>query len=304
MQPLRKKRFPVGMRTIKTAIAVVLAMMLVDRLGTTADKLIFAMLAAMATIQPTFRETLQNCGGQIVGVAFGAVMGICVTALPLDSLLETAIGIVITITLNHLLFPSYFSPSLPCFVLVLICVSPNIVPYTYALGRIWDTSIGLMVGLAVNVLLFPYDNSRDIRLTVESLNKDVVLFLEDLFDGDNIIPPADRMADRLDTLEQQLGIFANQKFIVNIKRQKQQLMQFQLCEQRASELVAHLIVLSHMKHPGRLTPENRHRLEACGAVIRDNRPLDSVMEADVVTNYHVTQVLSIRQELLKALENR
>ena len=44
------------------------------------------------------------------------------------------------------------------------------------------------------------------------------------------------------------------------------------------------------------------RLEKCGAVIRDQRPLDAVTERDVVTNYHVRQILTLRRELIQALE--
>ena len=51
----------------------------------------------------------------------------------------------------------------------------------------------------------------------------------------------------------------------------------------------------------RLTEENRRRLAASGAAIRDQRPLDSVMEIDVVTNYHVGQILTLRQALLQEL---
>ena len=61
-------------------------------------------------------------------------------------------------------------------------------------------------------------------------------------------------------------------------------------------------ILSHMGRPGRLDEENRRRLSACGAEIRDTRPLDSVLERDVVTNYHVRQILKLRRELLNTLE--
>ena len=61
-------------------------------------------------------------------------------------------------------------------------------------------------------------------------------------------------------------------------------------------------VLSQMGRPGRLNGENRRRLLACGADIRDERPLDSVLERDVVTNYHVSQILKLRRELLEVLK--
>ena len=60
-------------------------------------------------------------------------------------------------------------------------------------------------------------------------------------------------------------------------------------------------MLAQLERPGRLSPENRRRLEAGGAVVRDPRPLDSVMELDVVTNFHVAAILTLRRELLDAL---
>ena len=50
------------------------------------------------------------------------------------------------------------------------------------------------------------------------------------------------------------------------------------------------------------TDGNRRKLAACGADIRDERPLDSVLERDVVTNYHVRQILKLRRELMDELE--
>ena len=50
-----------------------------------------------------------------------------------------------------------------------------------------------------------------------------------------------------------------------------------------------------------LDEDNRKSLLACGANIRDSRPLDSIMERDVVTNYHVRQILRLRRELLDTL---
>ena len=54
---MRKKRLRIhiGLRTLKTAAAVILAMVVVDAYGTTPSKLIFAMLGAMAAVQPSFK---------------------------------------------------------------------------------------------------------------------------------------------------------------------------------------------------------------------------------------------------------
>jgi hypothetical protein len=61
-------------------------------------------------------------------------------------------------------------------------------------------------------------------------------------------------------------------------------------------------ILSRVGRPGRLNEENRRRLKACGAEIRDNRPLKNPQERDMVTNYHVRPILSLRLDLLEILK--
>lgn len=291
----------IGLRTIKTTVAIVIAMIIVDYLGASASKLIFAMLGAMAAVQPTFRDSVDSCLAQIVGVLFGAIASIVLLALPVPPLVATAIGMILVITLYNVLRIRY-SPSLPCFIVVMMCTTPDIHPIGYALERIWDTAIGLGTGMIINTLVFPYDNSRQIHDTVESLDKELIAFLEDMFDGDDILPDADVMSQQVDAMYRQMRVFSNQKLLLHLRRQKEKQETFSKCERKARELLARMEVLSQMGRPGRLDAENRRALESCGAKIQDKRVLDSVMERDVVTNYHIRQILRLRRELLDALK--
>ena len=54
-------------------------MVIVDAYGATASKLIFAMLGAMAAVQPTFKASLEACIAQIVGVVFGALAAMTIS---------------------------------------------------------------------------------------------------------------------------------------------------------------------------------------------------------------------------------
>lgn len=299
----RRIRFHIGLRTAKTALAVILAMIAVDSYGATTSKLIFATLGAMAAVQPTFKESLESCITQIIGVLFGAAAGVLLLALPVSHLVATGIGIVMVITLYNT-WRIRFSPSLACLIVVTICITPDIKPFTYALSRIWDTAIGLGVGMLINTLVFPYDNSSQIRTIVISLDKTVIRFLEELFDGDDVLPDAVKMESIITEMARQLNIFANQRLLLHMKRQKSEIEAFRICEGKARELLARMEVLSRMEHPGRLNEENRRKLEKCGAVIKDHRVLDAVMERDVVTNYHVRQILKLRRELIDALSNQ
>ena len=166
------------------------------------------MLGAMAAVEPTFTDSLRSCLAQIVGVFFGSVVGVLLLAIPMHPLLRTGIGIVLAITLYNT-FRIRFSPSLPCLIVLTLCITPDIQPLQYAWGRIWDTAIGLTVGLTINTLVFPYDNSRQIRGTIESLDRELIRFLEEMFDGDDVMPDAARMEQAVDDMARQLTIFAN-----------------------------------------------------------------------------------------------
>ncbi len=297
-------KFPkisIGLRTIKTALAVLLSLLVTELLGTTDSKMIFAMLGAMSAVQPTYKESLEACLSQIIGVIFGAICSVLLTAIPMPALAAIGIGIVLVITLYNILQIRY-SPSLPCFILVLACTTPNIQPFSYATGRIWDTTIGLAIGMLINMLVFPYDNSRQIRDTAYSLNRELLLFLEDYFDGDDILPDIQKMHKEISTLEKQMKLFSNQILLLKLRRQNTELASFQTCEEKARSLITHLEVLCAMATPGILNPGNRQSLADCGAVIGDLRTAERQTEQDIVTNYHVSQILILRKELLEALE--
>lgn len=299
----RKFRLPIGLRTAKTAVAVVLSMLVVDFFGTSSSKLIFAMLGALAAVQPTFTESLESCLTQIVGVFLGAVAGglLIITGLP--PIIAAGIGIIFVISLYNG-FRIRYSAGLACIIVVSICLDAEIKPFTYAFTRIWDTAIGLAIGMAINAFVFPYDNSRRIRSLIVSLDQDVLRFLEEIFDGDEVLPDPDSLSKKLRDTEEQLAIFSNQKLLLHLRRQKEDLERYRVCEEKARELTARLEILSLAGKPGRLNDENRSRLKHAGAQIRDNRPLKNPQERDIVTNYHVRQILQLRQEILDILENK
>ena len=298
---MRPKGIHIGLRTWKTVAAVVIAMVIVDTYGATTSKLFFAMLGAMAAVEPTFRESVESCLTQIVGVLFGALIGILLLGLRMPPLLMTGIGIVVIITLYNA-FGIRFSPTLPCMIVVTLCTTEVPSPVEYALTRVWDTTIGLSVGMLVNTLVFPYDNSRQIRTLAESLDREVIRFLEEMFDGDDVLPDSAAMTHTIDSMARQLKIFSNQKLLLRLRRQQEELEVFRTCEGKGREMLARMEVLSRMGRPGRLNDENRRRLKASGAEIRDERTLKNPQERDMVTNYHVRQILGLRLELLEALK--
>lgn len=297
---LRKLHIPVGMRTVKTAIAVSLSLVVIEHLGTSSAKIIFAVIGAIAAMDNTLKASLRNCAAQIGGVIIGMILAIIMRQFPIPGVAAVAIGIIVTMAIFQLLH-WHQSPVLACIILVTICTDSSIVAHTYCLERIWDTAIGLGIGLAVNMLILPYDNSKKMRRLLASLDKDMVSFLEDMFDGDNVLPDTQEMAGVNDELEIQLAIFAEQR-LFRRKRQKTLLRRLQHCQELARELLVEMRALRNMNKTGRLTEQNRHRLGLLGAKVPKLKQKGEFSTEETVINYHVSRILDLREDLKRELE--
>ena len=297
---LTLEKIHIGRRTIKTVAAVVIAMLAAEYFGTTSSRLIFAMMGAMEAVRPTFKESVEAVLSQFIGIVVGALAAVLLHTLPIPYVVSAGIGILIVIVFYNMLKLPY-SPSLACFIVVMVCTTSDVHPLLYALGRIWDSAIGLAVGMLINVLVFPYDNSKKFRQAVQNLDAELILFLEDIFDGDNSLPDADIMEKKLADIAYQLSIFANQVLPFHKARQKEKLKLFRMCEGRARRLVSHLEVLCAMEVPGQLNDENLAELRMGGANIVEQPDLTEWTDKDTITNYHVAQILALRKELLSII---
>lgn len=292
---LRKLHIPVGMRTVKTAIAVTLSLLIIEHLGTSSAKIIFAVIGAIAAMENTFKAALRNCVSQIGGVIIGTILAIIMRQFPIPGIAAVGLGIILTMAIFQLLRWNQ-SPVLACLILVTICTDSSIVAHSYGLARIWDTAIGLGIGLAVNMLIVPYDNSKKIRRLVMSLDKDLIAFLEDMFDGDDELPETVEMGGVNDELEIQLAIFADQR-LFRRRRQKTLLGQLQRCQDLARELLVEVRTLRNMNCTGRLNEHNRHRLQLLGARVPKLKQKGEFSTEEVVINYHVSHLLDLREKL-------
>ncbi len=290
------------MRTVKTALSVSLALMIIEHYGASPAKVVFATIGAISAVAPTFKASLEACLTQICGVVVGVLLAVCMLSLNIPTMIVVGVGVIFILS-AYQYFQLKLVPVLPCLVLVNICLNPEIEALTYSIGRLWDTAIGLGVGMLVNTLIFPYDTSRTIRSTMAGLDSDLILFLEDMFDGDEHFPETKAIGKKVDTLERQLALFSEQR-LLRRKRQKHVLQQLKTCEDTTQELLAELIALSNMDHLGLLDEQNRQVLRSLGAKVSPEGPKRPESREDIVTNYHVSQVLRLRKELKEQLAER
>lgn len=290
-------RIHIGLRTLKTAIAVIVAMVIVYGYGVSTSKLIFAMLGAMSAITPTFRDSLESCLTQIVGVLFGAIMSVVLLSFSWHPLVTTGVGIVSVITLYNA-FGIRFSPSLPCMIVVMMCTTSNIQPFAYAFERIWDSTIGLGVGLLINTLVFPYDNSHLVYSTLNIFDEELILILGKMFVVSDEELDTHSLKELCHEIDKLLELYSRQVLVYKYKEQKTLLESFTTSQEITWKIYAYIEVMRHLKTVGSLTNDNHTHLLEMGVDLSEYQELN----VDSIVNIHLENVLKLRQELLESMK--
>lgn len=156
----RLKKIPhPGWRNIKTAISVVLCLLLYRVIGR--DGVLMALIAAILCMQDSVDKSLRLGIDRIKGTALGGLIGVGISLLELTSLpyalflLCIFVAVVLFIFLCNLI-RSRSSIVIGCFVFLIIVLesgeADNI--YLEAINRTLDTFIGIGIAFVVNRLIF------------------------------------------------------------------------------------------------------------------------------------------------------
>lgn len=163
---------PIGLRIIKSAIAVFLCY-IINLLRFGGGIVFYSQLSALWCMQDYVRETKNNAKQRTIGTMIGAVYGLIVLVIFQKSHFENIVAtllnaftvsvaiilIIYTTVLINKRNASYFS----CVVFLSIVVNHanDINPYVFVLNRVLDTMIGIAIGLGVNTFKLKHKKNLD-----------------------------------------------------------------------------------------------------------------------------------------------
>lgn len=158
-----------GMRNIKTAIAVVICVLVAKIFKL--EYSFYAAIAAVITMENTVSNSFRAGKNRMLGTLVGATIGfLCALIMPGNALL-CGIGVVMVIFLCNKLKWSK-SVSIACIVFMAIMVNLNGKnPLLYSSNRILDTFIGIIVAMVVNYFICPPNYVKEIKDKSNSLEK-------------------------------------------------------------------------------------------------------------------------------------
>ncbi len=153
-------RFRVGMRMIKTVIAVFICSIIGWLRG---ESPFFAMIAAVLCMQTSTEKALVASINRTVGTLIGGALGVALLwaetlvhlqhHMPLYYLAVSVALIPIISIAVAIRRPSAAAFSCVVFLSTMVQHVGDAVPYAYALNRMLDTMVGIVVSLLVNLIL-------------------------------------------------------------------------------------------------------------------------------------------------------
>lgn len=301
MKRRKKLNLHIGLRTVKTAIAVTIALFLSYLLGTPSP--IFAGLGAIIAMTRVVREGFRAVRTQFVGLSIGGAVGFLVLLIDsTPSILLTGLGVLLAMVLC-IHFKLYDVVSTAAIIALSACTSTDGNVMLNLAYRMLDTAIGLGCGLAINILVKPYNN----RLRVVAKLYEIADFVPTLLDTcvlKQLYPDLAELEHCLHTLEAEFEIYRMQHFRSRRAHEKDAIHLEGLCR-LAARIVHELSALANLDSFGTPTQKNLDRLLALGleAPPAQCMPHRGTEEEDYVTNYHLEKALDGREYLLMMLDD-
>ncbi|MBQ9840054.1 MAG: FUSC family protein [Erysipelotrichaceae bacterium] len=145
----------IGLRTIKTGIAVTLSILVSNILRL--EYPFFVAMTSIISMDKTAMNSMKMGRNRIMGTFIGAIVGILLAYVDRGNPFLCGIGIIIMILICNALKLNG-SIAIGGIVLLAIMIHTDKTPIFYGYNRLLDTIVGAGVALFVNCTFFPYYN--------------------------------------------------------------------------------------------------------------------------------------------------
>ncbi|OAB36008.1 FUSC family protein [Paenibacillus glacialis] len=168
----------IGMRNIKTAIAILVCLIIANFLQLQYP--FYAAIATMISMENSVTNSFAAGKYRVMGTFVGAGAGLAFASIQPENVWLCALGTIVVIYICNLV---KWNKSIPIAIIVFLAIMLNLQgdsPFHYSINRIIDTLIGVGVAVMVNYLVFPPKYEINIRKARRLLAKEMVYILDQL----------------------------------------------------------------------------------------------------------------------------
>ncbi len=295
------KQLHLGLRTVKTALAVMLSVLLIRCFATEPLSVFYAAFGALIALETTFSKSLMQGLTQLIGVICGTVIGYIAVLLFPETTPAWLVGLgvlLLILLLNS--FRLSFTASLACIIFLSACLTPTDNILRDSLFRLRDTAVGIAVALAVNITIRPYNNKRHILSLLAQLRGLVPAALESVVVYERF-PEIQPFQELLRHIDRELVLYHSQRFFHRRHDDEARLCG---CGQLAQRMVQELEVICGMDSLGDLATENAAKMQELGLSLPEAGVIGRKCSRHdtIVMNYHLEKLLAAYSYLGELME--
>ena len=291
---MKLKKYKIGMRTIKTGIAVALGLFIAELLGLNSP--LFVGIGAISTMQASVSQSFIMGKNRIFATAMGALVAVIIESLFPHNVIFLGLGIIIIIQILNILGWKN-SVSLAAIVFIAVSLNTDVAIIPSALNRVLDNFVGIVVGVLVNYFIATPNIDK-----LFNLFRDEFLFKAKDYTYILAVAksPIDIASLREDLAElENLQALIENETKINISKNKERIHSA-ITLHKIQDIYSNISSLEIMKHVGTLSSDNLKLIEQ----VYDMQCLWTekaiVSEEDIIFNYHLQKVL--KDLLLKKRE--
>lgn len=284
-----------GMRTVKTAVAVGLSVAISYALKL--EYPFYAAIACIVVLQIYSKDTITAGRNRLLGTLAGGLVGSLLAYIPIDKSIISFLGIILLFfILSQLKMNKSMTIAGIVFMRILVDLDySQEAPLLFTYNRLLATFIGVLVAVAVNLLLFPYHRTKEndrrfVWLKVRLLDSLTDLLLDHKSVEISVLQKdCEILQGHLEKNTAEYKLFARHDDQVSEMRKIVNLYQ---------NILRHIVMIQELPEESwRLNAQNRVKLEALTSFhLPDAADETNESEQVVVYNYHAGQVLHCAEQ--------
>lgn len=287
----------IGMRTIKTALVVVISYIVSSIIN---SSLSFALIyAAVICVETSVVSSFKIGYNRVLGTVLGGVIGLIMSFIPVYGAITMATGVVITILLCNLLDIKK-STGIAITLVIIIVTGSSTSPAIYAMQRTLDTIIGIVIATIINMLIYPPDQMSRVRDSFQEFRESAKQVIEDLIlygnsDGLN------NLGNQLDTLKIAFDDL-NKELPILKKYDKEEYEYFALMVEASEKVFIYAEATSLSEAGVKMTKDNHsklHKLLQLDIFQTEFVEMNSSTREDMIFNYNLAKLISALEKILK-----
>lgn len=276
----------IGMRNIKTAISVLVCVLISYALKL--EYPFYACIAAVISMQSSVADSFKAGKNRMLGTFLGALTGLIFALIAPGNVILIFLGILIVISLSNY-FKWKQSVSIGCIVFLAIMTNLNgKTPFNYSVNRLLDTLIGIFVAVLVNYLVLPPKYLDRIVLQCNKLVDILVLLCgKKLCYNEKIdLPYIKKEMDILETC-----VTNYKKDVMITKKEHIEIDKINKVIEVCEKIFMHLEIIDSLNETALLNEDNKKNLKELFNFDISIVP-GSNTDITVIYNYHVKNVVN------------